>query len=203
MAQLSLRNLDLSQTEKDILEKLFITEDQSFLPQLAQLDEYEKGSEKWQQLRCCYLGSSHFQMVRESPDDLLKKYELFTADPTKSFVKDERELEWDNFHLEEDVLKSKHMYCMEGLPFLVCTPDYIAVHKATQTLEYIIHAVFVIDESFLPKTLPRSIQRKVNTACSLLEGHPSVYCIIEHADAICVYIFLTDYIKINNNERLF
>ena len=175
MAQLSLRNLDLRQTEKDILEKLFITKGQSFLPQLAQLDGYEKGSEKWQQLRCCYLGSSHFQMVRESPDDLLKKYELFTADPTKTFVKDEREVEWDNFHLEEDVLKSKHMYCMEGLPFLVCTPDYIAVHKATQTLEYIIHAVFVIDESFLPKTLPRSIQRKVNTACSLLEGLPSVY----------------------------
>ena len=160
MAHLSLRNLGLSQTEKDTLNKLLISEDQCILPQLARLEEYEKGSAKWQQLRCCYLGSTHFHMVHDSPEDLRKKYECFTKDPSKTFVQDKRELEWDNFHLDEDVQKSKYMYCMEGFPFLVCSPDYIAVNRADGNFEYIVDAFPVIDETLFPDKLPRSIKKR-------------------------------------------
>jgi hypothetical protein len=187
MSQLSLRSLGLSQAEKDILDKLFISEEQCILPQVSQLDGFEKGSEKWQQLRCCYLGSSHFHLVLDSPEELLKKYESFTADPLKAFVKDQRELEWDNFHLEEDVLKSKQMFCMEGLPFLVCTPDYTAVHREKRHFEYIIEAFPVVDESLFPEKLPRSVRKKVNT--SLVICSNALPCLIARINAnLCICV---------------
>lgn len=175
--------LGLSQAEKDTLDKLFISEEQCILPQVSQLDGFEKGKSWdaafwatrifiwfWTRLRSCSKNMRVLQLIQWRPLSKTRWNSSGTISISRKTFSNQSKC-----------------FAMEGLPFLVCTLDYTAVHREKRHFEHIIEAFPVYDESLFPEKLPRSVRKKVNTSFVIWSN--ALPCLIDRINALlCICV---------------